>query len=184
MPRNDPDGFDPVADTVGAGIYSGNVKRGPSGEVLYGPSYAGHCPVPGPVYAGGYTEMAKAIHSGPAAVQRLLDAGADPNEVMTGGATPLHTCGMSRSGQMSTALLVAAVKAAGGDIDAPDCWGYTPLHRMASNSLDVGAAALIAAGANVNAQTRDSGQRPLLVANLSGARKVAALLAEHGATEY
>lgn len=35
--------------------------------------------------------MAQAIHAGHDAVKRLLAAGADPNEVMTGGATPLHT---------------------------------------------------------------------------------------------
>lgn len=46
--------------------------------------------------------MAQAIHKGPEAVRQLLAAGADPNEVMTGGARPLHTCGMSRSGQLST----------------------------------------------------------------------------------
>lgn len=28
----DPDGFDPAADTVGAGIYGGSVKRDESGE--------------------------------------------------------------------------------------------------------------------------------------------------------
>lgn len=40
---------------------------------------------------GGYTAMANAIHKGPEAVKALLEAGADPNEVMTGGARPLHT---------------------------------------------------------------------------------------------
>ena len=35
--------------------------------------------------------MANAIHKGPEAVKALLEAGADPNEVMTGGARPLHT---------------------------------------------------------------------------------------------
>lgn len=69
----------------------------------------------------GYTEMANAIHKGPAAVQALL-AAAGPNakeaanEVMTGGATPLHTCGMSRTGQKSTGMLIEA----GADIEAID----------------------------------------------------------------
>jgi len=39
MPRSgryDPDGFDPVADTVGAGIYSGNIKRNADGSVIIG----------------------------------------------------------------------------------------------------------------------------------------------------
>ena len=36
---NDPDGFDPYADTVGAGIYGGNVKRGKDGKVIIGKQY-------------------------------------------------------------------------------------------------------------------------------------------------
>ena len=39
MPRSgryNPDGFDPVADTVGAGIYSGNIKRNADGSVIIG----------------------------------------------------------------------------------------------------------------------------------------------------
>lgn len=82
----DPDGFDPIADTVGPGIYSGNIVRDRSGNPVMGKQYRNHNPTPGPVYAGtGYTEMAKAIHKGPEEVKELLRCGADPNEVMTGG---------------------------------------------------------------------------------------------------
>jgi hypothetical protein len=82
---------------VGAGIYSGRVKRDAAGEVVWGRQYADHNSAPGPVYDGnGYTDMAKAIHTGPEAVKRLLAAASDPkaaaNEIMTGGARPLHTC--------------------------------------------------------------------------------------------
>ncbi|GLC45310.1 hypothetical protein PLESTM_001718700 [Pleodorina starrii] len=116
----DPEGFDPVADTVGPGIYSGRVKQDANGNVLWGRQYENHNPAPGPIYAGGgYTEMAKAIHEGPDAVRRLLAAGADPNEIMTGGARPLHTCGMSRRGQQSTQVLIEA----GADIEALDTYG-------------------------------------------------------------
>eukprot|EP00730_Choanoeca_flexa_P015388 TRINITY_DN7055_c0_g1_i5.p1 TRINITY_DN7055_c0_g1~~TRINITY_DN7055_c0_g1_i5.p1 ORF type:complete len:135 (+),score=16.15 TRINITY_DN7055_c0_g1_i5:107-511(+) len=105
---NDPDGFNPYADTVGAGIYSGNVKKDADGKVIWGKQYQDHNKNPGPVYAGtGYTDMAKAIHTGnPEVVKALLTK--DPslaNEIATGGATPLHTCGMSRKGQMVTATL-------------------------------------------------------------------------------
>lgn len=86
----------PLHLQVGPGIYSGRVKHDATGQVVWGRQYANHNPTPGPVYNGdGYTAMAKAIHAGPEAVQRLLraasDATAAANEIMTGGARPLHT---------------------------------------------------------------------------------------------
>ena len=178
---SDPEGWDPVADTVGAGIYSGRVKRDASGAVVYGPQYAGHNPRPGPVYAGGgYTEMAQAIQRGPDAVAALLARGADANEEATGGARPLHTCGMSRRGQACVRVLLAA----GAQVDALDTYGYTPLHRMASNDLADGACALLEAGAEVNALTRYSDQTPLFIARFSGANDVAQVLLNAGGREY
>ena len=61
-------------------------------------------------------------------------------QVTTGGATALHVCGMSRAGEMSTALLLEAF-GADADVEATDAWGYTPLQRHASNNLAVGAQA-------------------------------------------
>lgn len=178
---SDPEGWDPVADTVGAGIYSGCVKRDDSGAVLYGAQYAGHNSRPGPVYAGGgYTAMAQAIQAGPAAVTALLAAGADANEEMTGGARPLHSCGMSQRGQHSVRTLLAA----GAVVDAVDTYGYTALHRMASNDLAEGAKALLEAGADVNAQTSYTEQTPLFVARISGARRVEEVLLAAGAREF
>lgn len=177
----DPDGFDPVADTVGAGIYSGNVKRDEDGNVIWGKQYENHNPQPGPIYAGtGYTNMAKAIHRGPDAVSALLLQ--DPslvNEIMTGGATPLHTCGMSRQGQMSTQLLIDA----GANIEAIDTYGYTPLHRMASNNLAIGAEALLKAGADVNKATLRpyAGDTALKIAIQSRASDVITVLRKYGA---
>ncbi len=177
----DPEGWDPVADTVGAGIYSGRVKRDASGAVVYGAQYAGHNARPGPVYAGGgYTELAHAIQTGPPAVAALLAAGADPNEEMTGGATPLHTCGMSQRGQHA----VPALLAAGAVVDAVDTYGYTALHRMASNDLAEGAQALLQAGADVNALTSYTAQTPLFVARISGARRVEKVLLDAGGREW
>merc|ERR1712151_115382 len=142
--NTDPDGFDPYADSVGAGIYGGNVLYDKDGNVVIGQQYQNHNPRPGPIYAKtGYTDMSKALHEGPAAVSALLDK--DPtlvSEISTGGAQPLHMCGMSRRNQESTSVLIKA----GADIEALDTYGYTPLHRMASNNLAVGAEALLAAG--------------------------------------
>ena len=77
----------------------------------------------------------------------------------TGGATPLHVCGMSRQGQLSTGLILEARSRLGGhgdgfDVDATDTWGYTALQRHATNNLAVGAKALLDAGAS---HTRPSG---------------------------
>lgn len=178
---SDPDGWNPEADTVGAGIYSGRVVRDAAGAVVYGAQYAGHNPRPGPVYAGGgYTEMAQAIQRGPEAVSALLAEGADANEEATGGARPLHSCGMSRRGQASVRVLLAA----GAQVDALDTYGYTPLHRMASNNLAEGARALLEAGADVNALTSFSDQTPLFIARFSGAHDVAQVLADAGGREY
>jgi hypothetical protein len=178
---SDPDGWDAAADTVGAGIYSGRVKRDAQGAVVYGAQYAGHNPRPGPVYAGGgYTEIAQAIQAGPQAVAALLAAGADPEEEMTGGARPLHTCGMSQRGQHAVRLLLAASAA----VDSVDTYGYTPLHRMASNNLVDGAKALIEAGADVNKLTSFSSQTPLFIAQISGARDVEQVLRDAGALEW
>ena len=139
-------GLDADADTVGPGIYGGNVERDAAGSIVIGKQFEEHNSLPGPVYSGdGYTPMSTAIHTGPEAVAALLAI--DPlwaNEVTTGGATPLHVCGMSQRGQHSASVLIDA----GAEIDAADTWGYTPLMRMATNNLGVGAAALLRAGAD------------------------------------
>jgi ankyrin repeat protein len=49
---------------------------------------------------------------------------------------------MSHEGQQSTQILIDA----GADIYAKDTYGYTALHRMASNNLAVGGEALVKAG--------------------------------------
>jgi hypothetical protein len=147
----DNEGFDPYRDTVGPGIYSGSVKRDPEGRVITGKQYQNHNPNPGPVYDGqGYSLMAKAIQSGPDTVSKILTDFPDlVGEISTGGATPLHSCGMSRQGQQSTQILFDL----GADINAVDTYGYKPIHRMASNNLAIGFRALVAAGADPNERT-------------------------------
>jgi len=144
--KTDDEGFDPYADTVGAGIYGGVVQRGPGGEVVIGRQYQNHNTRPGPVYAGGgYTPINNALRKGKAALKPLLDKYPDlVNDVSTGGARPLHMCGMGRENQMATEYLIMR----GADIEALDTYGMTPLHRMASNNLEVGARELLEAGAD------------------------------------
>mmetsp|Transcript_7316 Transcript_7316/g.11532 ORF Transcript_7316/g.11532 Transcript_7316/m.11532 type:complete len:216 (+) Transcript_7316:109-756(+) len=150
----DAEGFDPEADTVGAGIYGGIVKKDEKGDIIWGKQYQNHNKALGPIYAGtGYTEMTKALRVGKVAIDQVLKKDADAiNEITTGGATPLHMCGMSHRGQMSTEYVIQK----GGKIEALDTYGYTPLHRMASNDLAVGAKALLKAGANVRSRAKDS----------------------------
>lgn len=176
----DPDGFDPYRDSVGAGIYGGRVKRGTDGKIVIGRQYQNHNPRPGPVYAGtGYTAVSNAISTGPERVQSLIDkvhpedVGLIVNEVMTGGAQPLHMCGMSRRGQESTALLISL----GADIEALDTYGMTPLHRMASNNLAIGALALLEAGADPH-NTGKIQATPMQIARESEANEVLAVLSK------
>jgi ankyrin repeat protein len=85
--------------------------------------------------------MINALKQGEAEVGKLLDKYPDlVNEISTGGATPLHMCGMSKENQKIAAYLITR----GGDINAFDTYGFKPLHRMASNNLAIGAEALLA----------------------------------------
>ena len=170
----DAEGFDPYADTVGAGIYGGVVKRDAAGAVVIGRQYQGHNPRPGPVYAGGgYTPTSRLLSAGDAtALAAWFDRFPDlVNEISTGGATPLHVCGMSRAASRLTALVVAR----GGALEAVDAYGFRPLHRMASNNLAAGARALLAAGADAGARTA-GGETALDIARESAAVDVVAVL--------
>lgn len=166
------EGFDPYSDSVGPGIYGGVVTRDEQGQVVIGKQYQNHNPRPGPVYAGGgYTPMTSALGDDKQ-LAHLLDKYPDlVNDISTGGAQPLHNCGMSRVNQMSTAFLITR----GADIEALDTYGYTPLHRMASNNLAVGAKALLDAGADVHTKGA-CGRSALEVAQSSRARDVIQLL--------
>ena len=156
--RTDDEGFDPYADTVGPGIYGGIVKRDAAGAVVIGRQYQDHNPVPGPVYAGGgYTPTSRLLSAGdPAALSAWLDRFPDlANEVSTGGATPLHVCGMSRA----ASRLAALVAARGGRLEAVDTYGFRPLHRMASNNLAEGARARFCRRAPTAARARRAERR-------------------------
>ena len=189
--KTDNEGFDPYADSVGAGIYSGTVQRDSSGAIVIGRQYQNHNTKPGPVYAGGgYTPTAESIAlfrtqggGTGSSLGKLLSAHPDlVNDVATGGALPLHSCGMSRDNQHAAAFLISR----GADIEAVDTYGFTPLHRMASNNLADGAQALLEAGADPtglsNAQVAavQGTPSPLQVARQSQAEQVIKVLQEFG----
>jgi hypothetical protein len=168
LPGNtDPEGFDPYADTVGPGIYGGAVKRGMNGEVEMGRQYQNHIHKPGPVYSGtGYSLMSRAIHAGPKKVRQILQDHPDlKDEVTTGGARPLHICGMSQTGQLSTKVLVDA----GANLLLQDTYGYTALHRMASNNLAKGGEVLVKAGMDPNMHVEGADATPVEIAQRSRA---------------
>merc|ERR1711871_1504073 len=174
--ETDNEGFDPYADSVGPGIYGGRVQRDASGSVVIGRQYQNHNPRPGPVYAGGgYTPVNQALGDNERLAQ-LLDKFPDlVNDISTGGAQPLHNCGMSRQNQLSVPFLISR----GADIEAVDTYGFTPLLRMASNNLAMGARALLEAGADPM-NKGGSGRTPLEVAQESSARDVIMALQEFG----
>jgi hypothetical protein len=168
LPGNtDPDGFDPYADTVGPGIYGGSVKRDEQGNIVIGEQYQNHNQVPGPVYDGtGYSLMSRAIHMSSDKVKEIIkDYPELKEEVSTGGARPLHVCGMSKKGQNSTKTLIEA----GADIYVQDTYGYTALHRMASNNLPVGGEALVSAGHDPNKAMPGADSTPIEIARRSRA---------------
>ena len=167
--NTDKEGFDPYADSVGAGIYGGIVKRSDSGEVVIGRQYQNHNPRPGPVYAGGgYAPSTLMLDDVEDKLVPLLDKFPDlVNDITTGGAQPLHMCGMSRNKQHAVRALVER----GADIEALDTYGMTPLHRMASNNLAAGAKALLDAGADAS-NTGKIGAAPMSIAKDSAAHAV------------
>ena len=88
----------------------------------------------------------------PELVGVLLAAGADVNDA---GRSPLH--GAAYSGGPA---VIAALVAAGAEVDAKDRRGQTPLHRAIEVKKPANVAALIEAGADVHALIQD-GDTPL-----------------------
>ena len=123
-------GWNLPIDVVGAGVYGGIVKRDASGKVEIGDEWPednrappAHNPVHdrGPFLDfskfteanRGYTHIAHLIMEGYAskldALLQSVDIAERPrlaNLVMTGGARPLHMCGMSRGGDASELIQV------------------------------------------------------------------------------
>ena len=144
--------------------------------------------------AGINDDLRNAAHrSNLAEVNRLLEAGADPNAKGNNDYTPLHR---SYNAEITSALLAAgadpnaknkngrtplqstynaeitsALLAAGADPNTKDNYGYTPLHRAYNAEIT---SALLAAGADSNAKN-NNGETPLHEAR--NAEIAAALLA-------
>lgn len=155
-------GWSPDLDIVGPGVYGGPIKRETSGSIAIGDEWPennrgglAHNPVhaTGPyldfskyeasVQAGndGYTEVANAVLTGTAvALQNFFDGIWCPirtqktaNLVMTGGARPLHMCGMGQVAEVAAKIQVLIDQ--GADVNAQDNYDMTPLDRFASNAV-------------------------------------------------
>ena len=122
--------------------------------------------------------MSKALCLGEKAIDELLQKYPDlVNEISTGGATPLHMCGMGKENQKSTSYVIRM----GGDVEAIDTYKYTPLHRMASNNLAIGARALLEAGADLHKRT-GQGETAKSIAIETGAFDVLEVLQDFDTT--
>jgi|LauGreDrversion4_1035100.scaffolds.fasta_scaffold90639_1 hypothetical protein len=127
-------GWNLPMDVVGAGVYGGIVKRDSNGKIIIGDEWPednrappAHNPVhsTGPYLdfskltqeSRGYTKIATVIMAGKVAkLEALLESAGGEQErrtlanlVMSGGARPLHMCGMSRGGD-STELIRTLIK--------------------------------------------------------------------------
>ena len=155
-------------DVVGAGVYGGIIKRKEvGGIVVVGDEWPENnlaIPAHNPVHGTGpyldftkyteenrgYTAIAHIIMAGDVdGLDAMLVAAGEnatklSNLVMTGGARPLHMCGMSRGGDASA--LVQVLLKHGADVNAKDNYELSPFDRLASNSV-AGNDALRRAGA-------------------------------------
>jgi uncharacterized protein len=97
-----------------------------------------------------------------AAVNALLDRGADVDAAEADGATPLHW-----AAQLDDLAAVELLLEAGASATAANRFDVTPLELAANNGNAEIVARLLAAGADANARSRE-GQTPLMSAALNG----------------
>jgi hypothetical protein len=151
-------GWNLPIDVVGAGVYGGIAKRDSAGRIVIGDEWPednqappAHNPVhsKGPYLdfarftaeTRGYTKVANVLQRGNVGELKQLFSSASSDEerrklanlVMTGGARPLHMCGMGRGGD--TSALIKVLVSNGADVNAKDNYEYTPMDRLASNSV-------------------------------------------------
>ena len=152
-------GWNLPAEVVGAGVYGGIVKRSASGAIVIGDEWPENNRAPpahNPVHTTGpyldyskfneqnrgYTHIARLIIEGrPAKLKALFEdipsestRRALANVVMTGGARPLHMCGMSHGGDSSS--LIEILIDFGADVNAKDNYELTAVDRLASNHVN------------------------------------------------
>lgn len=99
----------------------------------------------------------------------------------TNGNTLLNLAvSVAAKAQQDTGLaLVKALLAAGADVNEANDRGWTPLHQAAYSNQCALAAALIAQGADLEAEAHGSGGTPLIAALFWGHREVADLLGQY-----
>ena len=110
-----------------------------------------------------------------ARVEKMLQAGIDPNAQTSIGNRPLLIAAKKGNPPLMQALI-----AHGAKVDAPDRNGLTALMAAASMGLDQNVRVLISAGARVNARD-EKGSTPLIWAAISGHPQVVEILLAHGA---
>jgi len=151
-------GWNLPIDVVGAGVYGGIAKRDGAGKIVIGdewPEDNRAPPAHNPIHSTGpyldfskltpdnrgYASIATVLQSGRAsdlhALFQRASGDADrrklANLVMTGGARPLHMCGMGRGGD--TTELIRLLIGYGADVNAKDNYEMTPMDRLSSNSV-------------------------------------------------
>lgn len=109
-------------------------------------------------------------------VERLLEAGADPNVENRYGSTPMAEAALSGNVAVLEALL-----GAGADVDSPNAEGQTALMIVARTEDTAAAELLLDAGADVNAVEQWKGQTALMWAAARGRSEMVRLLAARGA---
>lgn len=151
-------GWNLPMDVVGSGVYGGVAKRDAEGRVIIGDEWPENNRAPpshNPVHARGpyldfsafsmknqgYTQIAHLVMNNQVDAMKALFSKLDDdskrrrlaNLVMTGGARPLHMCGMSRGGDSSE--LIEVLISNGADVNAMDNYELSPVDRLASNAV-------------------------------------------------